>query len=82
MKCNTIERYGENNRPIFKEKEKFNSLDEAIEIAGKMNLRKGQIRKIISYKCDMCHHYHIGRSKKELTEKDILKIKRRQKRKL
>lgn len=57
---------------ILKEvkKKAFETLDDAIEQARKMNSNGQQIHKVIAYKCPLCHKYHVGRSKKELTDKD------------
>ncbi len=43
------------------EKIKYETLDDAIEIAKKINQRNGQGKlKMVSYKCNKCFKYHIG----------------------
>lgn len=43
------------------EKIKYETLDDAIEIAKKINRRNGQGKlKMVSYKCNKCFKYHIG----------------------
>ena len=75
MKCKTIERYDENNNPVYKNKTAHATLDIAIIEAKKMNIRETTIHKLIAYKCSECHKYHIGKSKKMITDKERNKWK-------
>jgi IS30 family transposase len=43
-----------------KPKKKFDTLDEAIEVAKKINSKSKM--KVTSYKCKTCHKYHIGKN--------------------
>jgi hypothetical protein len=76
MECDTILRYDENLKPVLKPKKKFNTLDDAIIEAKKVNSNDKIIHKLVAYKCTKCFKYHIGRNGKELKEKDILKYKK------
>lgn len=67
--CQTLERYEENGTPVYKAKKKFNTLEEAIAECKKENAKQDRIHKVVSYKCNVCHKYHIGRNGKEITPK-------------
>lgn len=75
MNCKTIERYDENHNPIFKDKAAHATLDIAIIEAKKMNIKDKTIHKVIAYKCPECKKYHIGKSKKLITNKEREKWK-------
>lgn len=53
-----------------KEKIGYSSDKEAIEMARVMNCREHTIHKLVAYKCPVCQKWHIGRSRKVLTEKE------------
>ena len=53
-----------------KEKIGYSIDKEAIEMARVMNCRRDTIHKLIAYKCPVCQKWHIGRSRKVLTEKE------------
>ena len=76
MQCKTIERYDENLNTIFKDKKKFDTLDEAISAAKKVNSKDNIIHKVVGYKCNVCFKYHIGRNGSELKEKERIKFKK------
>jgi hypothetical protein len=76
MKCKTLERFDENGQILMKPKKQFDTLDEAIAEAKKMNLLDTTIHKLIAYKCDECFKYHIGRGKTEMTEKYKSKLQK------
>jgi hypothetical protein len=63
-------RYIVNGKWVEKEKVVYSTDKEAIEKARLMNLSVKQIHKAIAYKCPICLQWHVGRSKKVLTEKD------------
>jgi len=67
--CETISRYDELGRPVLKKKLKYDSHRKAVQACKKMNLRKGQIMKLVTYKCTVCHEFHIGRNGTEITPK-------------
>lgn len=72
MKCVTI-KY-ENGLPVERQKRQFNTLEEAIVECKKLNQSPRQIHKLVAYKCNRCHKFHIGRSHKEIDNKYIDKI--------
>lgn len=65
--CQTIEKYNPDGTRNLKYKRSYNTLDEAIMKCKELNSRSSQIRKLVSYKCNICHKYHIGRGKTLLT---------------
>ena len=48
----------------------YNTEMDALTTARFLNTRPNVIHKVIAYKCDKCGKWHIGRTYKELTEKD------------
>lgn len=76
MECETIYRYDDKFNPITKSKKKFDTLDEAIDEAKRINSKDKTIHKVVAYKCSKCCKYHIGRNGKELKEKDKIKFKK------
>lgn len=79
--CQTISRYDELGRPVLKKKLKYKTHDQAVEACKRMNIRKGQIMKLVTYKCKVCHEYHIGRNGKEITPKYRNKLLREEQKK-
>ncbi len=76
MICDTLIRTDPDGRKHYKPKKPYNTLEDAIKEAKKMNAQDHQIHKLVSYKCNYCSKFHIGRSKKEVTEKERLKYKK------
>jgi hypothetical protein len=74
--CQKINGYDKNNEPILKLKNKYGSLDIAIRYAKRYNLTTKQDRKLVAYKCTVCHQYHIGRGETLITEKYRKKLKK------
>ena len=62
--------YMVDGKVFTKEKIGYSSDMEAIEMARVMNCREHTIHKLIAYKCPVCQKWHIGRSRKVLTEKE------------
>lgn len=60
MECTTI--WG-------KPKKKFNTLDEAIIEAKRINSLPQTITKKVSYKCKICFKYHIGSNGRSINKK-------------
>lgn len=58
------------------EKWSYNTLDDAIHAAKMSNSKESTIHKYVAYKCDICCKYHIGKSKRELKDKDRLKYQK------
>lgn len=76
MTCDTIVRINPDGSKVYKRKKAYNTLDDAIKQAKRMNSEVHMIHKLVSYKCSYCHKYHVGRSKKILTEKQRLKYQK------
>lgn len=62
--------YMVDGKVFTKEKIGYSSDKEAIEKARVMNCREHTIHKLVAYKCPVCQKWHIGRSRKVLTEKE------------
>jgi 3-phosphoglycerate kinase len=67
--CETLSHYNERKGPVYKKKVKYPTHDKAVEAAKRINMKPQQIKKVITYKCPVCHTYHIGRSKNDITPK-------------
>ena len=52
-------------------KRAYDTDKQAIAEARSLNLSEKQIHKAIAYKCSICHKWHIGKSNKVLTEKEV-----------
>lgn len=64
--CETLLYIDKEGNRITKPKKKFDTLDEAIEVCKKLNAQPHRINKVVSYKCKVCHKYHIGRNGKQI----------------
>jgi predicted RNA-binding Zn-ribbon protein involved in translation (DUF1610 family) len=69
MYCKTFSHINEDGTKTYKDKHKFNTLDDAITECKKLNANSNQLTKLVSYKCPECHKYHIGRNGKPVTDK-------------
>lgn len=69
MDCKTFSHIDENGSKVYKDKHRFNTLDDAIANCKKLNSIDDRLSKLVSYKCSECHKYHIGRNGKPLTKK-------------
>jgi transposase-like protein len=76
--CQTLIRIESDGTKVYKDKVKFETLDEAIEECKKLNALPHRINKIVSYKCKHCHKYHVGRNGKEISTKYSEKLKAEQ----
>ncbi len=76
MTCDTIIRTELDGKKVYKKKEPYNTLDEAILAAKKQNTKATTIQKLFAYKCSYCSKYHIGRNGKLLNEKDRQKYRK------
>ena len=65
MKCERFDRFDPQMKPIMKSKIKFDTLDQAISHAKKVNSKDYIINKVVAYKCNVCFKYHVGRNKKQ-----------------
>tara|TARA_R110000772_G_scaffold260587_1_gene378660 strand:+ start:501 stop:818 length:318 start_codon:yes stop_codon:yes gene_type:complete len=74
--CQTIRNYDLLGRPVYKNKRQFSTHDLAVQACKVINLREHQIHKLVTYKCNVCHQYHIGRNGKEINAKYKRKIRR------
>jgi hypothetical protein len=75
MECLRLERYDENRNPVYVQKKVYNTQDEAIDVAKIINSQDHVIHKVVPYRCNVCHKYHLGRNGKELKEKERTKHK-------
>ena len=62
-----------------KPKIKFNSEYDAVIRCYEMNIRDGQVHKMVTYKCPVCQKWHIGNSHKILTDEERDKIREKYK---
>jgi len=76
MTCDTLIRTDPDGKKHYKPKVPFNTLDEAIVAAKKANSREQTLTKLVSYKCNYCQKYHIGRNGKDLTDKEKAKYRK------
>jgi hypothetical protein len=76
MECTTLDRVEENGVMVMRPKKQFDTLDKAIAVAKIENAKPDHIHKVVAYKCNVCHKYHVGRNGKPLTEKERLKRQR------
>jgi len=67
--CKTFSHIDENGNKVWKPKKKFDTLDDAIEACKHINGLDKTIHKVVSYKCTVCHKYHIGRNGKLVKHK-------------
>jgi hypothetical protein len=67
--CQTLVRTEEDGTMVLKDKHKFDTHDEAVAECKKQNAKPGRIHKVVTYKCKVCHKYHIGRNGKEIKDK-------------
>lgn len=75
--CVRFAYFGSDGEPVYKNKKAFDTDKEAIAYAKEMNKRNIDkiIRKLVAYKCDKCHKWHVGRTYATLSEKERMKIK-------
>lgn len=69
MDCTTSYKLDEFGKQIITQKKAYDTLDEAIAAAKKLNLSKDVTQKVVAYKCKACCKYHIGRNGKTITDK-------------
>jgi hypothetical protein len=74
--CQTLLNYDLLGRPVYKNKVQFPTHDLAVIACKRYNLGEHQIHKLVTYKCSVCHKYHIGRNGKEINSKYKRKIQR------
>jgi hypothetical protein len=74
--CQTFSHLDELGRAVFKDKRKFITHDKAVEMCKALNLKEGQIMKLVTYKCVECHKYHIGRNGHEISKKYRSKLRK------
>jgi hypothetical protein len=75
MECTTIDKVIENGVTLTKPKKQFETLELAIAVAKIENAKDEHDLKVVAYKCNTCHKFHIGRNGKPLTEKERAKRK-------
>lgn len=57
-------------------KKSFDTEEDALFAARNMNASGKMIHKMVCYKCVVCGKWHVGRTWKEITEKDIAHAKK------
>lgn len=67
--CETLVRTEKDGTDIYKNKKKFETLDDAIKACKHLNVQAHRINKVASYKCKYCFKYHIGRNGSVITDK-------------
>ena len=65
--------YKEDGTVVRNPKRRFDTSDSAIQSAMYMNAKESTVHKFVAYKCSKCGGYHIGHTKKVLTDKDRAK---------
>ena len=65
--------YKEDGTEIRNPKRRFDTSDDAIRSAMFMNIKESTVHKFVAYKCSKCGGYHIGHTKKVLSDKDRAK---------
>lgn len=51
-------------------KKSFDTEKDALKVARYLNTQEHIIHKMVSYKCETCGKWHVGRNSTELTEED------------
>ena len=74
-KCTTT-KIDKDGNEVIKNKIAFDTLTGAILFAKKMNTKKENKEKVVSYKCTTCHKYHVGRNGSIITDKERDKLKK------
>jgi len=62
-----------------KPKIKYNTEEDAVIRCYEMNIKEGQVHKMVTYQCPVCKKWHIGNSKKVLTPEEREKIRKKYK---
>jgi hypothetical protein len=70
MQCTTLDRVEENGIMVMRPKKQFDTLDQAIAVAKIENANPEHTHKVVAYKCNVCHKYHVGRNGKPLSDKE------------
>lgn len=78
MECYTIEGFDKSGNPYVRPKKQFDTLEEAVANADKVNADTRVSEKVIPYKCSQCKKYHIGRNGDLLPDKAKSNFKRKQ----
>jgi len=73
--CQALNYYDELGRPVYKNKHQFASHELAVKACKIYNLKEQQIKKLVTYKCNICFKYHIGRNGNDIKPKYIKRIK-------
>lgn len=78
FKCTTKTKVAvdEHGNPKEKPKKAFFTLESAIIHAKEMNAREDRTEKVVAYKCNTCHRYHVGRNGNTIKDKEKEKIRK------
>jgi len=71
--CSYILYKEEDGTEVRNPKRRFNTSYDATRSAMYMNLKESTVHKFVAYKCSKCGKYHIGHTKKVLSDKDRAK---------
>ena len=66
--CRTLVK-NENSAPIWKDKKKFKTFEDALFESRRLNNKPTTIHKFEAYKCKTCLRFHVGRTNKILVHK-------------
>ena len=71
--CSYILYKKEDGTEVRNPKRRFDTPFDATRSAMYMNLKESTVHKFVAYKCSKCGGYHIGHTKKVLSDKDRAK---------
>lgn len=67
--CKTITGYTEDGEAILKDKHKYDTHEKAVIACKTLNLQNDHVKKLVTYKCNVCYKFHIGRNGSSIDEK-------------
>jgi hypothetical protein len=70
----TFSHYDKDMKLVLKNKRKYYTHDKAVIACKTNNLQATQIKKLVTYKCKICHKYHIGRNGNDISKKYLQKL--------
>ena len=74
-KCERFAYIGSDGQQVFKPKRQFETEEEALLEAFRLNTQPKQLHKTRAYKCYKCGKWHVGRTPFALSEEDRTKYK-------
>lgn len=67
-----------NGEITFAPKRQYDTLEEAIRVAKRLNSQEVQETKAVAYKCHRCFKYHVGRNGNPISDRDRKRYRREQ----